>query len=82
MQVAEYAQFPPEVVRLAKRKASELEASTDGGDAAYAKRAKGSGNGEGVRAALAGFATLPLAYMDPQQVVIQTRRLLAQVMAV
>lgn len=74
IQVAEYAQFPPEVVRLAKRKAEALEAT-----AAAGGLGSGSGSskrGGAVRSALEAFAALPLAEMSPQQAFAQTQRLL------
>ncbi len=73
IQVAEYAQFPPEVVRLAKRKAEALEATAAAGGLGGGGSSK---RGGAVRAALEAFAALPLAELSPQQAFAQTQRLL------
>lgn len=69
IQVAEYAQFPPEVVKLAKRKAQELETTGRGPTSGNAN------NGRAVRRALEAFAALPLAQLTPQEAFAQTRQL-------
>jgi hypothetical protein len=73
--VAEYAQFPPEVVRLAKRKAEALEATTAAGGLTSNYSNCGSNDGRAVRRALEAFAALPLAEMCPQEAFVQTQRL-------
>lgn len=78
IQVAEYAQFPPEVVRLAKRKAEALEACTAAGGAAGGS----SDNSRAVRRALEAFAALPLAELTPQQAFAETRQLFPATLAV
>lgn len=72
IQVAEYAQFPPEVVRLAKRKAEALEATAAAGGLGSGSSKRGGA----VRSALEAFAALPLAELSPQQAFAQTQRLL------
>ena len=76
IQVAEYAQFPPEVVRLAKRKAEALEATAAAGGLGSGGGGSSSKKGGAVRLALEAFAALPLAEMSPQQAFAQTQRLL------
>lgn len=80
--MAEYAQFPPEVVRLAKRKAAELESSTGSGDSGGDSKRNKAGDGVAVRKALADFAALPLRDMDPQQAASHTRQVFAHLMTV
>jgi DNA mismatch repair ATPase MutS len=77
--VAEYAQFPPEVVRLAKRKAEALEATTAaGGPTSNDDSNRGS---HAARRTLKAFAALPLADMRPQQAFAEVHRLFPPMLA-
>ncbi|KAL0034692.1 hypothetical protein WJX77_003027 [Trebouxia sp. C0004] len=89
--VAEFANFPPEVVQLAKERAAELEDFSNpmlaiaDGDVLSAKRQKvdtvGVEEGQAharARAFLRDFAAIPLASLEPEAGIQQAKQLYAQ----